>query len=279
MNSDQYLDRRWLVRNYNGNKVLFVTDLHLGFDVEWFGRGLWTTKPSWSIEIIKNLRDDILKVVPSHLVICGDLEHHYRIRKIKDKDPQISLSNEIREAILQAFRREILEIPGLEVIIIQGENDVTLLQELTDSCHIIPSEGKPLFNNQLGIVHGHISPFKEIVFSSEIILGHLHPEIELVDDLQIKHRYPTYLKLHIAREDLFSLFQFPFEFEEIGMVDLVPITILPTYNHFLSGYVINIAGGGKRRHKQYPLLRPILHHPDLQVQMTDGIELGRLIDL
>ena len=277
MLSDQSIDRRWLVRKYDDNKVLLVADLHLGFDVEWFGRGLWTNKPSWSIEILNNLKQDILRLRPSHVIIC---EHHYRLRITKEKDIRtIILSEDVRETILHEFRTEILGIPDLEVIILQGENDVSLYKELGDSCRILASEGTALFNNQLGIFHGHIPPFKEIVFTSEIILGHLHPEIVLTDDLQIKHKYPVFLKLQIPREDIFQLFQFPFELEEIGMVDSVPITILPTYNHLLSGYVINIIGGGKKRHKSYPILRSILHHPNVEVQMTDGIDLGLLLDI
>ncbi len=280
MLSDQSVDRRWLVRNFNEKKVLLVADLHLGFDVEWFGRGLWTSKPSWSLEIIKNLRDDILKIHPSHLVVCGDLEHHFRLKKKKEmEDSHIILPEEVSETIITSFRNEILRIPNLEVILVQGENDVSFYQELEDSCQILPSEGKSLFDNQLGIFHGQIPPFKKIVFTSEIILGHLHPEIVLKDDLQIRHKFPVYVKLQVPREDLFLLFQFPFELEEIGMVDMAPITILPAYNHFLSGYVMNIVGGGRKRHKSYPILRPLLHHPNAQVQMTDGIDLGLLADI
>ncbi|MHA1978039.1 MAG: hypothetical protein ACW98I_14120 [Candidatus Hodarchaeales archaeon] len=258
MLSDQSVDRRWLVRKFNKNKVLLVADLHLGFDVEWFGRGLWTKKPNWSLEIINDLRKDILKLRPSHLIICGDLEHQFRLRKPEEgENSEIHLSEEVRNSILNEF----------------------FYEELEDSCLILPSEGKSLFNNQLGVFHGHLPPYKEVVFASEIILGHLHPEIEIQDDLQIRHKFPVFLKLQIPREDLFSLFHFPFELEEIGMIDTVPITILPTYNHFLTGYVMNIVGGGKKRHKLFPVLRSLLHHPNAQIQMTDGIDLGLLSDI
>ncbi len=76
MLSDVPIDRRWLLRKYDNNRVLIVSDLHLGFEVEWFGRGLRVYDPTWSINIIKALRKDILEIKPSHLVICGDLEHH-----------------------------------------------------------------------------------------------------------------------------------------------------------------------------------------------------------
>ncbi|MHA1993717.1 MAG: hypothetical protein ACW97Z_04190 [Candidatus Hodarchaeales archaeon] len=280
MLSDQSIDRRWLVRTYDENKVLLISDLHLGFDVEWYGRGLWTKKPSWSLEIIQNLRNDVLKVKPSHLIICGDLEHHFRIRRKKEgESSHIIIPEEVKSSILRNFQTQILEIPDLDVILVQGENDASFYQQLEDKCQIVSSEGISFFNNQLGIFHGQLPPYKEIVFASEIIVGHLHPEIELKDDLQIRHKFPVFLQLQLPREDLFPLFQFPFELDEIGMVDMVSITILPTYNHFLSGYVMNIIGGGKKRHKPYPILRSILHHPNAQVKMTDGIDIGLLTDI
>jgi hypothetical protein len=42
---------------------------------------------------------------------------------------------------------------------------------------------------------------------------------------------------------------------------------------------MNIIGGGKKRHKPYPILRSILHHPNAQVKMTDGIDIGLLTDI
>ncbi|MHA1976860.1 MAG: hypothetical protein ACW98I_08185, partial [Candidatus Hodarchaeales archaeon] len=104
MLSDQSVDRRWLVRKLNNNKILLVADLHLGFDVEWFGRGLWTKKPNWSLEIINDLKKDILKLRPSHLIICGDLEHQFRLRKPEEgENSEIHLSEEVRNSILNEF--------------------------------------------------------------------------------------------------------------------------------------------------------------------------------
>jgi hypothetical protein len=63
------------------------------------------------------------------------------------------------------------------------------------------------------------------------------------------------------------------------MIDSLPINILPAYNPYIPGYLLNKIEGGRKLHKNYPAIRKILRHPDLQVQMTDGIDLGLLTDL
>jgi len=280
MLSDVPIDRRWLLRKYDDNKVLIVSDLHLGFEVEWFGRGLRVFDPTWSINIIKALRRDILEIKPSHLVICGDLEHHYSIKnKKKGKKSIIEIPPVMSNSILQHIKSDILSINNLEIIIISGENDISFHQELKKDCVILPSSGRGFFNNQLGVFHGDNFPYKEIVFSSDIVLGHVHPIIEIRDELQVKHQLPVFVKLELLREDIFSLFNFPFEFEEVGMVDLTTIKILPAYNPHLPGYLLNNLDGGKRLYRPFPAIRNILRHPDVQVQLTDGIDLGLLSDI
>lgn len=280
MLSDIPYDRRWLLRKYGDNKVLIVSDLHLGFEVEWFGKGLRVYDPNWSIEIIKTLRKEILEIKPTHLLICGDLEHYYRIKnKKKGKKTIIEIPPEMSNSILQQIKSDILSVKDMETIIITGEHDISLYQKLKNECQIHQSSGRGLFNNQLGVFHGDTYPFKDIVFSSDIVLGHVHPVIEIRDELQIKHQFPVFVKLDLLREDIFALFNFPFEFEEVGMIDLTSIKILPAYNPYLPGYLLNKIDGGTKLHKYFPAIRKILRHPDVQVQLTDGVDLGLLSDI
>ena len=280
MHPDVPIDRRWLLRKYDDKKVFIVSDLHLGFEVEWFGRGLRVYDPTWSIEIIKNLKRDILEVKPTHLVICGDLEHQFNIKsKKRGQKSKIEIPPEMSKSISKGIKSDILSVNNLEVIIVSGEHDIYLLDELKEDCEILPSSGRGLFNNQLGVFHGDNLPFREIVFSSDIVLGHVHPVIEFRDELLVKHQFPVFVKLELLREDIFSLFNFPFDFEEVGMIDIASIKILPAYNPHLPGYLLNKIDGGKKLHKPFPAIRNILRHPDVQVQLTDGVDLGLLLDI
>jgi len=274
----QSLDRRWLARKIDKNKVLFISDLHLGFEIEWVGRGLKTSIPNWSIEILNTLRNEIMKLKPSHLVICGDFEHHFSLRQKGKKKVSILIPESMRERITQTFNSKILSIPDLEIMFVCGEHDIFLYQEFKEKCEVVSSSGTHLFNH-IGVFHGDQQPFKEIVFSSEIFLGHVHPTITLKDDLQVQHKFPVFTKLSLPREDIFSLFNFPFELEEVGMIDSLPINILPAYNPYIPGYLLNKIDGGRKLHKDYPVIRQILRHPELQIQLTDGIDLGLLLDL
>ena len=277
--SSESLDRRWIARKFGEEKVLIISDLHLGFEIEWFGRGLISKVPNWSYEIINKLKNDISKTNPNYLIICGDLEHRYSIRAKRKEKTIVDIPEDIKNLIIQKFNTEIVQIPNIEIYIVLGENDGYWHQELNDKCRIFPSEGLPLFDHRLGVFHGNISPFREIVFTNEIFCGHVHPSVVIKDEFNIKHEFPIFARLSLSREDLFPLFNFPFDLEEIGMVESVPITILPTYNHYLPNYCLNIIGGGKKLHKPFPFLKPILRHPSLTVQMTDGVNLGFLQDI
>jgi metallophosphoesterase superfamily enzyme len=273
------LDRRWIARKVDGEKVLIISDLHLGFEIEWFGRGLKTNVPNWSYEIINKLKSDISKINPDHLIICGDLEHRYSIRETTNQKKTIDIPEDLKNLIIQKFNTEIIQIPNVESYLVLGENDDQWYQELDDKCRILPSEGLALFDHRLGVFHGHKFPFREIVFTNEIFCGHVHPSVVIKDELNIKHEIPIFTKLSLSREDLFLLFNFPFELEEIGMIETVPITVLPAYNHYLPSYSLNKIDGGKKIHKPFPFLKAILRHPNLMVQMTDGIYLGFLSDI
>ncbi|MHA2305389.1 MAG: hypothetical protein ACXACU_08340 [Candidatus Hodarchaeales archaeon] len=51
----QVIDRRYLLRKYNGSKLLLVADLHLGFDIGLSSR-FDNREPRWSYDIIDKLK-------------------------------------------------------------------------------------------------------------------------------------------------------------------------------------------------------------------------------
>lgn len=278
MNNYNEIDRRYLLRKYDDSKILFVSDLHLGFEDEWFRHGLKTREPSWSFEIVDRLSNDIGKTKPDRVFFLGDIEHSFsHSRRSKD---EVWVSNQwLKKKIESYLLEQIFSIDGVEFYLIRGNQDTSFIKALERVVTIIPARGVSLFKNQLGIIHGNVKPAAEVILASEIILGHVHPAIELVDDLNVKYRLPIFAKLKIPREEVFLIFKFSIELEEIGLIDKVPITILPAYNHFLSGFVLNKKQQKKPRGYSFPVVNKIIHHPKLEIQMTNGVVLGYLEDL
>ncbi|MHA1941202.1 MAG: metallophosphoesterase, partial [Candidatus Hodarchaeales archaeon] len=99
-------------------KVLIISDLHLGFEIEWFGRGLKTNEPNWSYEIIQKLKNDINETKPDHLIICGDLEHRYSIRTRAKEKKVIKIHEDTKNLIVQKLNKKIFQIPNIDISLV-----------------------------------------------------------------------------------------------------------------------------------------------------------------
>ena len=256
--------------------MLFVADLHLGFEAEWSRKGLDTRVPNWSFKVIDRLKADVKETIPNHLIILGDLEHSFtHFKKDKQNKNGIWVSNRwLKEKVLSYFIEQIVEINGLKISLIRGNQDTSFAKSLEHQIEIVPHKETSLFG-QIGVFHGHKNPSSSVLFSSELILGHVHPSIELIDKMKIRHKFPVFAKLTPTREEVFQIFNFQLDLEEVGLIDQIPITILPAYNHFLGGFGLN----KRRRKKTFPVLWKLITHPKLRIQLTNGIDLGVLEDL
>lgn len=273
------VDRRYLLRKYNNTKILLVADLHLGFEAEWVKRGLETKKPEWSFEIIDQLKRDLEETLADQLIILGDLEHsfiHFRSMKRDKNGPWVS-NKWLREKALNYFIKQVVGIEGLRVCLIRGNQDTSVVKTLKYQKELNVEKEASLYN-QLGVFHGHKNPGKRVLLSSEIVLGHIHPSIEVIDELSLHHRYPVFAKLTITREEVFNVFNIPIENGKISLSDQITLTILPAYNTYLSGFVLNAAQKDEES-QPFSVLRKIIQHPKLRILLTNGIDLGYLEDL
>ena len=273
------IDRRYLLRKYNNTKILLVADLHLGFEAEWVKSGLEARQPEWSFKIIDQLKGDLEETLADQLIILGDLEHSFiHFRSIKrDRDGPWVSNKWIREKALNYFVEQVVEIEGLRVSLIRGNQDTSVVKSLQNQKDLDIEKEASLFN-QLGVFHGHKNPGKKVLLSSEIVLGHIHPSIEVIDELNLRHRYPVFAKLTLSREEVLDIFNSPIEHREINLNEKITITILPAYNTYLSGFVLNEAQKDEEG-QPFSVLRKLIQHPKLRILLTNGIDLGYLEDL
>ncbi|MHA1974237.1 MAG: hypothetical protein ACTSW1_14655 [Candidatus Hodarchaeales archaeon] len=271
-------DRRFLLKKIGEFKAFFITDLHLGFEAEWSRKGLDISQPKWSMEIIDSLKEDIVTTKATHVFILGDLEHTFRHfnKKNGEKIKSVWVSGDyVKEKIFEYFRKQILSIPEVDFTFVRGNQDIFFYKKLGPRVKIYPGSGVSLFTNQLGLFHGNTRPDKKVLQAKKIIFGHIHPTVLLIDRLELKHKLPVFAHLEISREELIGIFYD--QRNEIDCTDdMVEITILPAYNRHLGGFALN-----KKREikKSFPMLEKIISHPDLELQLTDGVYLGKLVDL
>ena len=126
---------------------------------------------------------------------------------------------------------------------------------------IHPSDGVIIGN--IGFVHGHRWPNKEIMLCEQIIIGHTHPTIMLTDRLGYKTFEPCWLKGKTIEDKLKE--RYP-DYAE------VQILVMPAFNPLCGGIAANREG----------IMGPIGKIMDIknaQVYLLDGSSLGRVKDI
>ena len=229
----------------SNKKILVVADLHIGIETELREYGLNTSSQTQTMT--NHLISLCRKYRPKEIVLLGDIKHNIPSSTIQErKDVENFL-----EAI-QAY--------GV-IHILPGNHDGNIKKISPKDILIHPSDGVILGN--IGFVHGHRWPNKEIMLCEQIIIGHTHPTIMLTDRLGYKTFEPCWLKGKTIEDKLKE--RYPDSAE-------VQILVMPAFNPLCGGIAVNKEG----------IMGPIGKIMDIknaQVYLLDGSSLGRVKDI
>ena len=229
----------------SNKKILVVADLHIGIETELREYGLNTSSQTQTMT--NHLISLCRKYRPKEIVLLGDIKHNIPSPTIQErKDVENFL-----EAI-QAY--------GV-IHILPGNHDGNIKKISPKDILIHPSDGVILGN--IGFVHGHRWPNKEIMLCEQIIIGHTHPTIMLTDRLGYKTFEPCWLKGKTIEDKLKE--RYPDSAE-------VQILVMPAFNPLCGGIAVNKEG----------IMGPIGKIMDIknaQVYLLDGSSLGRVKDI
>lgn len=266
-----------LLKLEDGSSALVVADLHLGFEIELSSKGI--NIPSQMSKFLKELKNLIISYNPSRLIFLGDLKHNVT---------QISLAewHDIPEFLSQLLAMNI----DIEIIIGNHDGNLEALTPRKVTLH--SSRGlllKLLNNKSIGLIHGHAWPSPKLFESETLVMGHIHPMIELKDQMGFKLIEPVWIKIDVSTENLIEHYlkyrriikggkvKSPIKkFNEI--FDLNPqtsrIIVMPAFNRNLSGIPIN-------RLRSSSLLGPVLTRNIIdpnstEIYLLDGTFLGTL---
>lgn len=172
-------------------KYLVVADLHLGIERDFIEKGVYI--PTQTESIIKRLIK--LSKYSKNMIILGDVKH---------KVPGISV-------------QELAEIPYFfkkiskhfkKIITIKGNHDANL-EKLMDAGIL-----KEFSYRNVGFMHGHALPSKEILKNKILIIGHIHPRFNFRDSIGVFHSLPCFL---------------------IGKYKKTKIIVMPAFNELVGG--------------------------------------------
>jgi len=229
----------------DNKKILAIADLHIGIESELREHGLNTA--SQIQKMIDHFISLCKKYKPKEIVLLGDIKHNIPSTTIQERKDVKNFLETIQ--------------PYGTIHILPGNHDGNIKKLLPESMIIHPSDGFVIEN--IGFVHGHRWPNKEIMLCEQIITSHTHPTIMLTDRLGYKTFEPCWLKAGIIKDKLREKYS--------DSTDL-QILVMPAFNPLCGGIAANREG------VTGPIGK-IMDVKNAQVYLLDGSSLGKIKDI
>jgi putative SbcD/Mre11-related phosphoesterase len=226
-------------------KMLVVADLHIGVEAELRELGLNTA--SQTPAMINHLISICREYKPEEIVLLGDIKHNIPSSTIQERRD------------VKNFLETIQSYGNIHVI--PGNHDGNIKKLSPEGILVHSSDGFVLEN--IGFVHGHRWPSREIMLCEQTIIGHTHPTIMLTDRLGYKTFEPCWLKGETVEDELRERYPDSTDIE---------ILVMPAFNPLCGGIAANKEG------VTGPIGK-IMDIDNAQVYLLDGSSIGRVKDI
>jgi putative SbcD/Mre11-related phosphoesterase len=231
-----------LIISEKKEKILVITDLHIGFEHRFNKEGLRI------ITSIDEMLDKTIKILtkykPDELLILGDIKNGFgRIEKDERKH-------------IPEYLEKVSNL--IEVSIIPGNHDGGLQYLVPPNITLKPKE---LIVGDIGLLHGHTQPSNLFNRVKCIVIGHIHPSYNR-NGIPLSG-IPIWLKFRVLKKEVFANCN----------SKMLEILVMPSFNAELScrGFTAN------RRKNISPLLRRIEGRiQDAVILTLDGSVIGDL---
>ncbi|MEM3437522.1 MAG: metallophosphoesterase [Nitrososphaerales archaeon] len=263
-----------LLLETSSDKILIISDLHLGFEKELSSKGI--NIPSQTQKIFDKIKLIVEKFSVNRIIILGDVKHG-----------TLKIVPQERFDIPQFFHKLKDLVKSIEIV--RGNHDGGLKALLPKEIKIHPPKGISIFDGKesYALIHGHAWPYPELFSCDVLIMGHNHLTIEFrensfriaepvwviakLDRKKVAKSFLKYLRLKIGADPLKSFKDhFGFNFGNPRII------IMPNFNPLLGGNAINM--------NYAALLGPLLCSRcvklnESEIYLLDGSYLGHLSNL
>lgn len=196
--------------------------------------------PSQTKKLLQHIKKLIEIYSPNKLILLGDVKHE--IGKIS-RSEWIDIPSFLNELINKKINVEI----------VLGNHDGNIEPLTPRSITIHSSRGimiETASKRKIGLIHGHAWPSAKLFEAETIIMGHLHPLVELKDKLDFRFSEPVWVKIDFPTAKLIegylkyrkmkysnplSTFKDIFGFSPRTR----NLIVMPAFNTHLGGAIIN----------------------------------------
>jgi uncharacterized protein len=223
-------------------KILIVADLHIGIESQLREQGI--NASSKTQDMIDRILKIIKKYKPIEIILLGDIKHNIPSSTIQERKDVKFFLNTLKDY-------------GI-VHIIPGNHDGNIGKIAPPEITIHPSDGFNIEN--IGFVHGHRWPRKEIMNCDQLIISHTHPTIMFTDRLGHKTFEPCWIKGSIIKQRLV---------EKYPGSTCSSVLVIPSLNPLCGGIAANQEG----------ITGPIgklIDTENAYIYLIDGTSLGKV---
>jgi putative SbcD/Mre11-related phosphoesterase len=225
------------------NQTLVLADLHIGFESELVEKGIKI--PDQTPKILKRISDLKDGSEAKRLVVLGDLKHSV---------PRMGMMSwflvpRFMERVVRMFE---------EVILIPGNHDGDIEPLIPRGVRVLPVHGTSM--SDVWLTHGHAKLPEDALKKKMILMGHLHPAVQLTDVSGYTYTYRVWLR---------------------GRLKIKPeseVLIFPAFNEYMGQLLLNKSGWSDV--DRGPIFsEETMEIGKLDVETLDLIYLGKLEEL
>jgi putative SbcD/Mre11-related phosphoesterase len=229
---------------FKEKKLLVIADLHIGIERELREKGLQV--PSQTNVMEQRLISILKKNTIRDIILLGDIKHNIPSSTIQERND------------VNRFLNTIQTYGTLHVL--PGNHDGNIDRLLPSTIKLHPSDG--FVFEEIGFIHGHRKPNKEVMQCEQVVIGHTHPTVMITDRLGYRMFEQCWLRSIPLSDKLL---------EKYPMSRTLQILIMPAFNPLCGGIAVN----------RDPLLGPFKSLIDIEnaeVYLLDGSSLGKVKD-
>lgn len=253
-------------------KIIVISDLHIGWEAAFSQEGIHI--PSQTGKLLRRLEALVDVASPTSTIILGDLKHTVERMMLEEW-------RDVPHFLEQALKLT----PKIKII--PGNHDGNIDALLPPKVELLPAAGIKV--GDIGLVHGHAWPSPNLLGCQGLVIGHVHPQIILTDELGFKLTRQVWVKaecnpIKLAESILKYLKLKPegdvrsYFMERFNItISLSKILIMPAFNDFIGGRSINKPIKTKGGEYLGPILRSgSIDLSNAEVFLLDGSFVGKI---
>ncbi len=258
----------------DSEKLLIVSDLHIGWEVSLAGQGIHI--PSQTPKIVEKIVELIEVYKPTGLILLGDVKHTVTGIELSEWQDVPELFEKISKYVS-------------DIRVVLGNHDGNLEALTPRNIKILDAKGTILLE-EVGVFHGHAWPSFDLLKCRYLIMGHLHPVITLRDGFGFRTTRQVWVKTQCdvkklavssskqrartkARKDFIS---YSSDYSRSSK-----FIIMPSFNELLGGQPVNSTERSNDENFYFgPVLRSkSVEMDEAEVYLLDGTFLGKISNL